>query len=306
MSTSERLDASVVIPSYRDGETLQVCLEAVLAQEFDGTYEVVVCVSADDDASLPDLPVDPKLRVLTHVPRLLALDARHRAIEACRGDALAFTDADAVPSPRWLHELVAASDGGRRMVGGSVVNGTPRSWAGTAEYVAEFSDLCPARPPKGAWHGALCNLLIPRGLWTEFGPFRPLVGGHDTAITTRAREQGVFVFAPHAEVAHLNRTDRRVVIRHQRQLGRYAAHVARSGVPYRGGFLVRSTALAPIAAVARFVAAEVRALRWLRGQRVRCVVLAPFLMVLFVAWGAGLATEGWRIGRERRSDDLRG
>lgn len=306
MATSERPNASIVIPSYRDDATLKLCLRAVLEQDFDGTYEVVVCVSADDPESLPELPSHPRLHVLTNVPRMLALDARHRAIAAGSGDAFAFTDADAVPAPGWLRELIVASRGGTCIVGGSVVNGTPHSWAGTAEYVAEFSDLCPARPPAGAWHGALCNLLIPRSLWERFGPFDAFVGGHDTAITTRAREQGAFVFAPRAQVTHLNRTDRRVVIRHQRQLGKFAAHVARSGVPYRGGMLVRRTVLAPVAAVARFAAAEIRAVRWLRGQRIRCVVLAPFLMVLFAAWGVGLAVEGWQIDRERRSGGVRG
>lgn len=293
-------DVSVVIPAYRADATLAACLDAVLGQEFDGSYEVVLVVSADDARGLPTIAHHPRLRARTRVPRLHAREARHEAIDASNSAMLAFTDADAVPSRRWLQELVDASRGGTCMVAGAITNGTPRSWSGTAEYIVEFSDLCPQRPPAGAWHGALCNLLVPRPLWERFGPFADLVGGHDTDLTTRARAEGCFVFAPRAEVRHLNRTGLGPVLDHQHALGRYAAHVARSDLPYRGRMLVRHTPLAPVAATARFLSAELRVVRWLRGQRIRGLLLTPMLALMHAWWGAGLVAEGVRIDLRRR------
>jgi glycosyltransferase involved in cell wall biosynthesis len=294
------VDVSVIVPAYRAEATLETTVASLLAQEFSGSFEVLVSVSADDAASLPRLPDDPRLRVITHVPRSQAAASRNRAAALAAGRLFAFTDADVLAPPDWLERLVAASDAGRLCVAGSVLNGTPESAAGTVEYLVEFLDLHPARPPATAWHGATCNLLVPRALWDELGPFpEDMGGGEDTLLTVQARSQGRFVFAPEAPILHLNRTQWRVVIGHHAELGRFAAHLGRRS-EYKLRALVQYTALAPVAAAGRVVSLYARAAAWDRQLLRRALVLSPMVIVTLGAFGVGLMVEGFRIDRAAR------
>ena len=298
------MDVSIIVPAYRAEATLDDCVRSLLAQQFDGTYEVILSVSADQEASLPAPTPDPRLRVLRHVPRLRAAQARNRAGEVASGGMFVFTDADVVAPPEWLGRLVGASDGGRLCVAGSVLNGTPDSAAGTVEYLVEFLDLHPARPPGTSWHGATCNLLVPRDLWDEIGPFpEDMGGGEDTLLTGQARAVGRFVFEGSAAVLHRNRTTWQAVIRHHLQIGRFAAHIGRRGT-YKLRPLVRYTPLAPIAAAGRVVSLYARAAAWDRKLFLRALTLFPMVVVAIGAFGVGLALEGRRIRRAKRGGAL--
>jgi glycosyltransferase involved in cell wall biosynthesis len=238
------------------------------------------------------------------VPRTPAAVARNRGAAIALGRLLVFTDADVVAGEGWLQALVAASSPpgatAPLMVAGSVVNGTPDSAAGTVEYLVEFLDLHPRRPARTAWHGATCNLLVPRDLWEALGPFpEDLEGGEDTLITGAARERGRFVFAPEARVTHLNRTRFRDVVEHQVMFGRFTAHLGRRG-PYKLRPLVRYTPLAPVAAAGRVVSIYARVLAWAPELRRRSLLLLPGVLVTLAGWGFGLAREGFALDRARQ------
>ena len=298
MAVDDRPTTSVIIPAYR-ASTLPRCLDRVLAQDYTDRFEVIVCVSADDASELPTLPVDDRLRVLTHVPRLSAAAARNRAVAASRGRLLAFTDADAIPDVDWLQRLTAASNE-HHCVAGAVLNGTPDSAAGTVEYLVEFLDLHPARPARTLWHGATCNLLVPRDLWELLGPFpEDLGGGEDTLLTVAARKLDRFVFAPDARVTHLNRTEWSRVFRHQVGFGRFTARLARRS-SYKWRPLVRFTALAPIAFLGRIVSIFARVAAWGRDSQRGAMALAPGVILVLAGWGWGLAAEGVRLDRRAR------
>ncbi len=184
--------------------------------------------------------------------------------------------------------MVEASSGARLCVAGAVRNGTPASHAGTAEYLVEFLDLHPGRPPATAWHGATCNLLLPRVLWRRYGPFpEDMGGGEDTVMTLAARAHGCFVFAPEAVVTHRNRTRVGRVMTHQFPMGRYVAQAAHRAPTYPLRALVRVPLLVPVAVVARTVSVARRTRAWMP-EGVRSMPLA-FLALCF--WGAGLLFE---------------
>jgi len=294
------VDVSVVIPSYGSGAALQQCLASVLNQSFAGSFEVIVFTSADTDEQLPELPGDPRLRRLTGVPRVAAAVARNRAAAGAQGNAIAFTDADVVVAEDWLQRLASAS-GGVRCVGGSVVNGTPHSTIGTAEYLLQFVDLHPRRRPPAVHFGATCNLYLPLELWVAEGPFpEDMNGGEDTLLTAGLRSQGLFVFEPGARVAHVNRTRFSDFVRHQFQFGKFSARLARLGPGVAGTPLRRRlqchAALAPLAAAGKLGWVVYRALgcdRALGRTVLRCL---PALVTGVAAWGAGLTVEGIRCG----------
>lgn len=301
VSEGERVavDVSVVVPAYNANDTLPACIEALLSQRYPGTFEVIVCASADGPSGLPEAPADGRVRMLTHVPRLSAAAARNKAIQIARGRSLAFTDADVLVSVDWLDTLMAAS-AGRLCVAGAVCNGTPDSRVGSAEYLIEFLDLHPGRPPATARHGATCNMVVPGDLFARHGPFpEDMGGGEDTLLTVALRRQSLFAFAPHALVTHLNRTDLRKFVAHQFAFGCFTARLARRSPPYRGRTPSRFVALAPWAVFQRFTFIYLRVIAWDRRHLWRAVEISPLVALGIGAWGAGLVAEGLRQRRTK-------
>jgi glycosyltransferase involved in cell wall biosynthesis len=292
------IEVSIVVPAYRADGTIARCLGSLLDQDFPGGFEVILCVSADQAVDLPSLEKHPRLKVLTHVPRLGAAAARNRAAAEARGRLIAFTDADVVADAGWLARLAAAADSSP-CVAGSVLNGTPESAVGTAEYLLEFVDLHPARNPEAVHFGATCNLILERVLWEEAGPFpEDLEGGEDTLLTMDLRKRGLFKFAPEAAVHHVNRTRPVAFLRHQFRFGRFTARLAVMDGTYAGGplraTLTRYASLAPIAAVLRvgWVYWRLAALdRQLFVRSLRCL---PAVGAGSFAWGAGLVAQRLR------------
>ena len=296
---------SIVVPAYRAAATLQACVDSLLRHRTSAVFEVMVCASADSEGELPRLPNDPRLKVLSKVPRLSAAAARNWAVRETRGSAIAFVDADVVVDDGWLDGLVAAS-GRTRAVAGSVRNGTPNSRVGTAEYLLQFVDLHPGRPAGRLHFGATCNLYLPRDLWESHGPFpEDMDGGEDTLLTAALGAEDRFVFQPAASVSHLNRVEVGAFARHQYEFGRFSARLARRGPGHAGGplrqTLQRHGALAPFAAAGKVCWVLVRAGSLGRGTLGDAMRSLPLLVLGALAWGGGLMAEGMRERRTGRS-----
>ena len=161
-------------------------MAALLDQATPEPFEIVVVVSGDTDAEVADADEveaaggcpdpAPRCRWFATYRRLSAAQGRNLGVNRTGAQVLAFTDADAVAEPGWLARLSAAvTDPGADDQGwcavGSVANGTPESASGTTEYLLEFLDLHPGRPPESLWHGATVNLALTRSLLERLGPF---------------------------------------------------------------------------------------------------------------------------------------
>lgn len=99
-------EVSIIVPAYNAGEEIRKCLEALLNQQTERPYEIIVV----DDGSTDNTP--QIVKGFAEV-RLLQQDnagpaaARNRGIEAAEGRIILFTDDDCVPVPDWLEQMVA-------------------------------------------------------------------------------------------------------------------------------------------------------------------------------------------------------
>lgn len=276
---------SVIIPAYRAHLTLPSVLHALEPQVAGDDREVVLVDSTSPDSASRLERAWPWIRVLSPGERTLPGRARNLGAAVARGDILAFLDADAVPSPGWLDALERGLVGPAEMVAGAVLNGTPRSPWGTAGYILEFLEWAPARSaPIG--HAASCNLLVRRDVFEAAGGFpEDLWPGEDTVFTVPFALSGRLAFEPGAAVEHLNRTDRRAVLAHQRLLGASWMTVSRR-VSVRGGRLAVRW-LAPLAVLARAFSI-VRQL-WREPAATRVLARhGPHVAAGLVAWGTGV------------------
>ncbi len=99
---------SVIIPVYNDDRRLRVCLDCLQAQPY-SPFEVIVVDNGSDDLAAVTAAVEacPAARLVCEsMPGSYA--ARNRGILEAKGEVLAFTDADCVPSVGWIAAGVAA------------------------------------------------------------------------------------------------------------------------------------------------------------------------------------------------------
>lgn len=94
---------SVIIPHYNAPESLLKVIEALRAQDYPGSTEIIV---ADDGSE--EIPQIPGVRTVSQPDRgFRAAAARNLGAEAASGEVLAFLDADTVPSPSYLSSAIA-------------------------------------------------------------------------------------------------------------------------------------------------------------------------------------------------------
>ena len=277
---------SVIIPAYRAQATLPLVLSALEPHVLAAAHEVVVVDSGGSDDGPPADQRPTWVRSVSLSRRAFAGRARNLGASIARGQLLAFLDADAVPEPGWLDELERALTPRIELVAGAVLNGTPQSRWGTAEYMLEFLEWVPRRTAR-LEHAAGCNLLIRRAAFERSGGFpEDMRAGEDTVFSVGFAAGGTLAFAPQAQVSHLNRCEARDVLANQRRLGAAWVQVCvRVSLP---GAALAAPYFAPVAVGGRLWAV-VKQLRRYPIRPGRLIWHAPMLLAGLVAWGAGVA-----------------
>jgi GT2 family glycosyltransferase len=191
------MNVSVLIPTCNKQQELRRCLEAVLAQDFSGSFEVLVCDDGSQDGTTEMLgdwqQSEPRLRYFRQEQRGPAA-VRNLGLRHAAGDFVAMTDDDTIPQPGWLERLVAAaSRPGACGAEGRVTSGRPLGPAETA----------PTNESGGVY--LTCNVAYRREVLARIGGFDerfPFAAFEDCDLAARVEQHGEIVWAPDAVVLH--------------------------------------------------------------------------------------------------------
>lgn len=215
MSDNERIttesfrpQVTIVIP-VRNGETtIGRCLQAICAQHWEGDpLEIIVVDNGSTDRTLQMIADEfPSVRLLRE-SKLGVSHARNLAIREANGDWIAFTDADCVPTPTWIHALVqrATENQDVSFVGGAIRALLPTTSIGlfSENLFDQKRSIEQETPPSFI----SANLLARKDELVRVGMFNPRYPrGQDTELAWRSHFQfgAKFAYAKDAVVEHAN------------------------------------------------------------------------------------------------------
>lgn len=95
------MQISVIIPTYKSWNIIDKCLQSLQNQSFEGSFEILVVDNEENSIVPENLRNYQNVRFL-HETKPGSYAARNTAIEAAKGEILAFTDADCIPHKDWL------------------------------------------------------------------------------------------------------------------------------------------------------------------------------------------------------------
>jgi glycosyltransferase involved in cell wall biosynthesis len=161
---------SVVIPARNAEAMIGRTVAAVLGQELDGAFEVVVVDDGSTDATAENARaagarVIPASGARGDVRAVGPADARNAGVAASSAPLIAFTDADCVPARGWLRAGVEA------LAYADLVQGRVEPEPGVP--VGPFDHVITGREETGLYETA--NLFVRREWFDRVGGFRAFI-----------------------------------------------------------------------------------------------------------------------------------
>jgi glycosyltransferase involved in cell wall biosynthesis len=201
---------SVVIPARNAAATIDAQLLALLDQEWDHSFEVVVADNGSRDATgqIVDRFArrDPRVRRVDASDQPGVSHTRNVGVEAARADAIAMCDADDVVAAGWVRAVGDALREHEFVTGPLEVDRLNPAW------VADSRGRAITRGP-GDFHGVFpfahsCNLGVRKAVIDRCGGFdEALATGEDVELSFRLWRAGhVLTYVPEAVVHYRYRT----------------------------------------------------------------------------------------------------
>ncbi len=202
-----KLFVSVIIPVFNDRNRLGLCLQSLEKQNYPKhQYEVIVV----DNGSSVDIQSFIKQFNQTkfiYEAKTGSYAARNKGIAIAKGEILAFTDADCIPSNNWIKKGV---DHLTRIENGGLIAGRidvfPRI-EGKPTFI-ELYDISSGFPQeryiKERHFSVTANLITTKNIFKKVGRFNPqLKSGGDLEFGLRAYREGIVqVYANDVVVKH--------------------------------------------------------------------------------------------------------
>lgn len=228
------MDLCVVIPARNEERLLGEQLEALLTQEWDGNWEIIVVDNGSTDGTV-DLvgryaQVDARLRVLVATEKADQSYAANCGVAATSADAVAFCDADDVVSDGWVAAMA------RGLAVNEVVTGPNELDRLNPEWLAASRGRS-IEEPRGTFYGVFPlvrgnNYGVRRDVWDRIGPLNDDFARHgvlaDVEFSLRCWRAGIeIVGLPEAVVHYRYRTGTRDLWRQGWTYGSHRPKIAR-------------------------------------------------------------------------------
>lgn len=294
--------ASVIIPSYNGAHVIGDTLAALLGQETDFDFEVIVADSSSDET--PELIRErfPQVTFIRFEQQTPAPQARNAAIRRAQGEIIGMIDQDCLADPGWLQGMVEAHRAHPEVaaVAGGIRPANPARLWGLANFYLEFREFNHIRPPGMTDNWITCNVSLKRRVFEQYGYFpEDLWPGDDVILAQTMRAAGEkALFAPQLSIAHVNRGELRRILPHARMLGWASAQVRRRLPSVPDAWMARM----PLSAWAVPVARPLRVLgcfaRWRPAAALKALPLASAMSLICLWWATGF----WEGARERVGD----
>ncbi|GAB5601738.1 glycosyltransferase family A protein [Thermus sp. FJN-A] len=186
---------SVVIPAHNEEATLPACLEALRAQTLP-PLEVLVVDNASTDRTR-EVAEAFGVRVVYCGQRGVA-HARQAGLLAARGEWVAMTDADSLPTPAWLQALARRAEGAVAVYG-------PLRFFGVSPIEAAFSEwgyraFLNLMALLGRPNLAGANMMVRKEAALKVGGFPPVEAREDVLLGWKLKALGPVRYAPEALV----------------------------------------------------------------------------------------------------------
>jgi glycosyltransferase involved in cell wall biosynthesis len=106
MNNFPNVFVSVIIPVFNDSERLKICLDALINQTYPHEqYEVIVVDNASEE-DIKSVVANFQQIKFTYESQPGSYVARNQGISIAKGEILAFTDSDCIPSADWIERGV--------------------------------------------------------------------------------------------------------------------------------------------------------------------------------------------------------
>lgn len=213
---------SVIIPTYKDWEALNLCLEALKEQTFPREdFEIIIVNNDEPETAPPNFEIPTNGRLI-HEPLPGSYSARNKAIEVAQGEILAFTDSDCIPDKRWIENALRYfrnSDAER--IGGKVEvffrNPQKKTLAELHESMFAFNQQRNVEKFKGS---ITANLFVYKKYFFEVGLFDGgKKSGEDFGWNRRASALGIgLIYGEDVVVKHPARASLKELAKKKRRV----------------------------------------------------------------------------------------
>jgi len=299
--TSENPEISVVIPCYNARSTMGKTLEAIQKQVVDFPFEIIVIDSSDDGTTELIRDEFPEVHLHHLDKKTLPGSGRNLGILEARGGIIAFTDSDCVPDPDWLQRIYNRhQELDCEAVGGSVVNGYPKSYVAWVSHLIEFNEWTETSPKGFVQNIPTCNISYKKDVFQKLHvEFTDNFPTEDTILNWHITSKGGRIyFDPAIRMVHLNRMQFRKLFGHQYRLGRAVA-IERQITDLPGKILLKYRILCLGIPLVRWVLALKRLAGIDLKQTLIFLWITPLFLSAALAWSFGFMTRG-----EARNADI--
>ncbi len=291
MSDKTVVEISVIIPSYNQIGTIGRCINSLLKQRTDKTFEIIVVDSSTEKIQKEIEKIcliDPKVRLLKEPNQTFPGAARNIGIKAALGTIIALIDSDCLADEFWLANIWAQMQDDM-VLSGVIQNGTKKNVLGTCSYLIEFNhfvDFNQASEEISA--AATCNFACKKEIFDRYGYFSNRRAFEDFFFCDLLSKNGVKILRKkNISVTHLNRTSLNDICANQQMLGKYSALVRKeNGLPPQIIFKMPIFAFALIAF--RYLSISTRLYNKKEGMKF--LLYTPVIMYILFYWAFGFFT----------------